>query len=64
VAGLLQQAADAFEAADQALADGDLAGYQREVERARDLVAQAGVLAGGGAPPEASTTTTSTTAQA
>jgi uncharacterized protein len=64
VAGLLQQAADAFESADAALREGDFARYEQEIDRARDLVAQANALARGGAPPEGSTTTTSTTAQA
>ena len=64
VAGLLQQAAAAFAAADDALAARDLARYEREIDRARDLVAQANTLAGGSAATEGSTTTTSTTAQA
>jgi uncharacterized membrane protein (UPF0182 family) len=70
VAALLQQAADAFEAADAALAARDLARYEQEVNRARDLVEQANALASGGAGDvpegggdeggEASTTTSST----
>jgi uncharacterized membrane protein (UPF0182 family) len=67
VTGLLQQAADAFAAADQALAKKDLAGYQREIDRARDLIGQANSLSGAGGTSGSTTTsstpsTTSTTA--
>jgi uncharacterized protein len=41
VDALLQQAADAFQSADDALAAGDLAGYQQWVEEARSLIQQA-----------------------
>jgi uncharacterized membrane protein (UPF0182 family) len=71
VATLLAQAAEAFQAADAALADGDLARYEEQIDRARRLVEQANVLSGGGAAAgdggdggeggDASTTTTSTT---
>ena len=38
---LLTRAEAAFEAADQALADGDLAEYQTQVERAQELIGRA-----------------------
>ena len=38
---LLTRAEAAFEAADQALADGDLAEYQTQVERAQQLIGRA-----------------------
>lgn len=41
IAELLSRAEAAFEAADEALADGDLATYQENVERAQDLISQA-----------------------
>lgn len=47
VAALLQQADEAFAAADRALRQGDLATYQREVERARTLIEEAARLAAG-----------------
>ena len=49
---LLQQAEDAFTEAEQALQDGDLAGYADATERARDLIAQALEAAGATATPE------------
>ncbi|MEN3315925.1 MAG: uncharacterized protein V7605_2159 [Acidimicrobiaceae bacterium] len=49
---LLTQAADHYKAADAALKNGDLAGYQTETNTARDLVTQATTaLATGQAPP-------------
>jgi uncharacterized membrane protein (UPF0182 family) len=66
VAALLQQAAAAFQAADTALANRDLAAYQQQIDRAHQLVDQANTLAGA-PPPEGtpdSSTTTSTTASA
>jgi uncharacterized membrane protein (UPF0182 family) len=50
VAALLAEALQHFEAAQDALTRGDLAGYQREIELAQDLIEQANELAGGGAP--------------
>jgi len=41
---LLQQASDAFGAAEEALKAGDLAGYQQNVEKARGLIEQAKTL--------------------
>ena len=41
IAELLSRAEAAFEAADEALADGDLATYQENVERAQDLISRA-----------------------
>jgi uncharacterized membrane protein (UPF0182 family) len=49
VADLLQQALEHFQTADQLLRQGDLAGYQRELGLAQDLIEQANEL-GGGAP--------------
>jgi uncharacterized membrane protein (UPF0182 family) len=46
VSSFLQQAADHFAAADTALKNGDLATYQREVNAARDAIAQAERLLG------------------
>jgi hypothetical protein len=57
VRDLLGQASAAFAAAQEALTRGDLAGYQRQVERAADLVRRAQEASG--APPP--TTTTATT---
>jgi len=48
---LLQQAEDAFTEAEQALQDGDLAGYAEATERARNLIAEALEAAGATAPP-------------
>ncbi len=45
---LLAQALDHFRRADQLLREGDLAGYQREINRARALVQQANAAGGGG----------------
>ena len=45
---LLDQAQQEFVAADAALEDGDLAGYQEHIQKARDLVAQALDAEGGG----------------
>ena len=54
---LVQRAIDAFDAADQALSDGDLAEYQRQVERAREAIRQLGELRGVPAPSETPTPT-------
>jgi hypothetical protein len=54
VAALIQEALDHFEAAQQALTEGDLATYQSEVEAAEEAIARAAALSGrsgGGAPP-------------
>lgn len=54
VAALIQEALDHFEAAQQALTEGDLATYQSEVEAAENAIARAAALSGrsgGGAPP-------------
>ena len=45
---LLTQAADELAAADQALAAGDLGGYQSHVEQAKRLVDQANQIQAGG----------------
>jgi hypothetical protein len=50
VAELLAEAAQRFDAADEALRSGDLAAYQEEIAAAQDLVAQALELSGA-APP-------------
>jgi uncharacterized membrane protein (UPF0182 family) len=47
VASLLAQAAEHFQAAEEALQQGDLAGYQREIEAAQAAVEEARRLAGG-----------------
>jgi uncharacterized membrane protein (UPF0182 family) len=62
VAALLQQAAEAFAAADEALAEGSFSRYEEEIDRARTLVDQANALAAqsGGETPDGSTTTTTT----
>jgi hypothetical protein len=52
VQALLEDAEDAFLAADAALVKGDLATYQQEMERARELVDQALQAAGVTAPGE------------
>jgi uncharacterized membrane protein (UPF0182 family) len=52
VQALLEEAEDAFLAADAALVDGDLATYQAEMERARELVDEALAAAGVTAPDE------------
>jgi uncharacterized protein len=49
---LLEQADEAFAAADAALRRGDLQGYQRQQEQAQSLVTQAIELAQGAEPPE------------
>lgn len=46
VAALLEGAAAAFEEADAALQAGDLAGYEEAINRARDLIVRAQVVAG------------------
>jgi hypothetical protein len=46
VAAMLAQAEQHFEAAEAALAEGDLATYEAEIEEAQRLVAQAAELAG------------------
>jgi hypothetical protein len=67
---LIDQASGHFDAAQTALRNGDLSGYQKETDTARDLIRQASqALAGTGAPPAAApaavapsdTATTSTT---
>jgi uncharacterized membrane protein (UPF0182 family) len=63
VAGLLQQAETAYNDAQTALKAGDLAGYQKAVDRVADLIRQAKVAAGPATtttttPPGATTTTT------
>ncbi len=50
VSELLAQAIQHFQQADQFLRQGDLAGYQREIELAQSLVEQANQLAGGPTP--------------
>ncbi|MPZ87751.1 MAG: UPF0182 family protein [Nitriliruptorales bacterium] len=50
VAALIQQALDAFEQADQALADGDLGGYQEATRQAQTLLEEARALTTGAAP--------------
>jgi uncharacterized membrane protein (UPF0182 family) len=62
VAALLQQAADAFAAADEALAAGSFSRYEEEIDRARSLVDQANDLAAqaAGESPDSATTTTTT----
>jgi uncharacterized membrane protein (UPF0182 family) len=62
VAGLLAQAETAYNDAQTALKNGDLAGYQKAVERVADLIRQARLASGATtattAPPPAATTTT------
>jgi hypothetical protein len=60
VAALLEQATEAFAAADQALRNGDLAEYQRRNEQGRELVQQAREQAAG---EGGGTTTTTAPAQ-
>jgi uncharacterized membrane protein (UPF0182 family) len=55
VSGLLDQAEQAYNEAQTALKSGDLAGYQRAVDRLAELIRQARAATGGGAP---TTTTT------
>lgn len=50
VGELLERAVEHFERADALLRQGDLAGYQREIEAGRALVEQARALASGAAP--------------
>jgi uncharacterized membrane protein (UPF0182 family) len=52
VAALLDQAAQHFQAAEEALRAGDLAAYQSEIEAAREAIERARALAGGGRPQE------------
>jgi uncharacterized membrane protein (UPF0182 family) len=47
VAELIAEALEHFEAAENLLRQGDLAGYQREIEAAQALIQQANELAGG-----------------
>lgn len=67
---LIDQANTRFDAAQTALRNGDLSGYQRETDAARDLIRQASqALAGTGGPagttpPQAPVTTTTTRASA
>ncbi len=56
VAELLAEAADHFQAADAALAAGDLATYQAEIEAAEALVIEAVGLSGEAAPVEGAAT--------
>ncbi|MDP8937159.1 MAG: UPF0182 family protein [Actinomycetota bacterium] len=60
VADLLRQADGRFETANQALARGDLAAYQRDINEARDLIRRASEAAGGAvaAPAPATPPTT------
>jgi hypothetical protein len=60
VAALLDQADQAYNDAQTALKAGDLAGYQRAVDRVADLIRQARAAPGTPAPPAASSTTTTT----
>lgn len=59
---LLRQANQALEEADAALREGSLAEYERLVNEARELLAQAVALAAGEPPGGTTTSTTSTTA--
>jgi uncharacterized membrane protein (UPF0182 family) len=54
VAQLIARALEHFQAADDLLRQGDLAGYQREIEAAQALIEQANELAGGSAQPSPS----------
>jgi hypothetical protein len=54
VTSLLAEAEEHFRAAEQALAEGDLGTYQREIEQARELIARAAELAGATPAPEES----------
>ena len=59
VKAILEQALGHFERAEAALQDGDLATYQKEIERARDLVRRASELSikqGGKGPTDGSVT--------
>ncbi|MGH8973064.1 MAG: UPF0182 family protein [Acidimicrobiia bacterium] len=58
VAGLLAQANAAYQEAQTALRNGDLAGYQRAIDRLGELIRQASTATGAPATPEATTTTT------
>jgi hypothetical protein len=58
VASLLAQADQAYQEAQTALRNGDLAGYQRAVERVADLIRQARAVIGAPVTPETTTTTT------
>ena len=60
VADLLRQANAKFETANQALVRGDLAGYQREVNEARDLIRRATEATTSGAPATPVPTTSTT----
>ena len=62
VADLLRQANARFETANQALARGDLAAYQRDINDARDLIRRA--TEASAASAAAPTPTTSTTVRA
>jgi uncharacterized membrane protein (UPF0182 family) len=62
VAELLAEAAQHFEAADQALRAGDLATYEQEIQAAQDLVAQALELSGELPPADGATTSPSPSA--
>jgi uncharacterized membrane protein (UPF0182 family) len=64
VAELLAQALQHFQAADQALRDGDLATYQEEIARGQALVRQANELAAGQAGGTETTTSPSASASA
>ncbi|MDG2114365.1 MAG: UPF0182 family protein, partial [Actinomycetota bacterium] len=56
---LIERARDAFDRADEALRDGDLAGYQDAVREAEDYIARAELRL----PPEADPPTTTSTTQ-
>jgi hypothetical protein len=58
VAGLLAQANAAYQEAQTALRNGDLAGYQRAIDRLGELIRQAATATGAPPAPEATTTTT------
>jgi uncharacterized membrane protein (UPF0182 family) len=62
VVELLAEAAQHFEAADQALRAGDLATYEQEIQAAQDLVAQALELSGELPPADGATTSPSPSA--
>ncbi len=55
---LLQRADEAYKAAQRALADGDLAAYQQQINRMGDLIARALAASGRGAGGDGATTTT------
>jgi uncharacterized protein len=62
VAALLDQANQAYDDAQAALKNGNLADYQRAVDRLADLIRQARAATGGAGAPTTTTTTPATTA--